>query len=185
MVMRKRKTVRLKEYDYSQAGHYFVTVCAKGRVEWFGHVEDGKMVLNERGVTVERCWNEILRHFPDVDLDAFVVMPNHVHGVIIINPVGNRHACSIQRQYQKLPVIMGSFKSAVSKWIHTAGPGNKGFQWQKSYHDHIIRNEESLQRVREYIANNPALWAQDIENRNRRLPAPSAGGKYYENIIAN
>lgn len=160
--MKLRKSIRLKDYDYSQPGYYFVTICARDRKEWFGEIKNGEMVLNPCGEIATHHWLGIPSHFTGIILDAYVVMPNHMHGIIQIiniNPVGNRHACSLQydhsirRQNQKLPVVIGSFKSAVTKSIHKNTP-NKNFQWQKSFHDHIIRNNKSLQEIRQYIAQN-------------------------------
>ena len=163
-----RKANRKKHYNYSSAGYYFVTICTKDRLSFFGKIEDCKMILNECGEIVRKCWLEIPGHFPNVKTDEFVVMPNHFHGIIIINDfVGNRHACSLQnthenRQHQKLPVIIGSFKSAVTKLIHRKY--DKNFQWQKSYYDHIIRDESSLNNIREYIRQNPLNWDTDKNN---------------------
>ena len=163
-----RKANRKKHYNYSSAGYYFVTICTKDRLSFFGKIEDGKMFLNECGEIVRKCWLEIPGHFPNVKIDEFVVMPNHFHGIIIINdPVGNRHACSLQdiyenRQHQKLPVIIGSFKSAVTKLIHRKY--DNIFQWQKSYYDHIIRDESSLNNIQSYIRQNPQNWDTDKNN---------------------
>ena len=163
-----RKANRKKHYDYSSAGYYFVTNCTKDRLPFFGKIEDDKMNLNECGKIIKACWLEIPDHFPNVKTDEFVVMPNHFHGIIIINdPVGNRHACSLQdiyknRQHQKLPVIIGSFKSAVTKLIHRKYDND--FQWQKSYYDHIIRDESSLNNIRLYIRQNPQNWDTDKNN---------------------
>jgi len=92
-----RKANRYKDYNYSSPGYYFVTICTKDRLSFFGKIEDGKMILNEYGEIVKACWLEIPDHFPNIRIDEFLVMPNHFHGIIIINdPVGNRHACSLQ-----------------------------------------------------------------------------------------
>lgn len=120
------------------------------------------MILNQCGEIAIRHWLGIPIHFVGIILDAFVVMPNHIHGIIQIiniNTVGNRHACSLQydhsirRQNQKLPVVIGAFKSAVSKSVRTIPEFNK-FQWQKSFHDRIIRNDQSLDKIRQYITKN-------------------------------
>ena len=163
-----RKANRYKGYNYSSAGYYFVTICTKDRLSFFGKIEDDKMILNECGEIAEKCWLDIPKHFPNVKTDEFVVMPNHFHGIIIIDGfVGNRHACSLQnthenRQHQKLPVIIGSFKSAVTKLIHRKY--DKNFHWQKSYYDHIIHGESSLNNIRQYIRQNPQNWDTDKNN---------------------
>ncbi len=126
------------------------------------------MILNEYCEIVKKCWLEIPEHFQNVEINEFMVMPNHLHGIIIINDfVGNRHACSLQnthenRQYQKLPEIIGSYKSAVTKLIHRKA--DNSFQWQKSYYDHIIRDESSLNRIQDYIRQNPQNWDTDKNN---------------------
>jgi REP element-mobilizing transposase RayT len=163
-----RKPNRKKYYNYSSAGYYFVTICTKDRLSFFGKIAEDKMIMNEFGRIAEKCWIEIPIHFPNAKTDEFVVMPNHFHGIIIINdPVGNRHAFSLQegnenRQHQKLPVIIGSFKSAVTKLTHRNYA--KDFQWQKSYYDHIIRDESSLNNIRQYIRQNPTNWDMDKNN---------------------
>ena len=155
-----RKSCRLKEYNYSSWGYYFVTICTKDRIDCFGEIKDGLMILNQYGEIAKTKWVEIPQHFDCVQLDQFVVMSNHVHGIIIINSdinnVGNRHACSLQeqRKYQRLPVIVGAYKAAVSKLIRQLTHEGWNFQWQKSYYDHIIRHERSLNNIREYINQN-------------------------------
>ncbi len=157
-----RKANRKKHYNYSSAGYYFVTICTKDRLLFFGKIEDDKMILNKSGEIVKKCWLDIPEHFSIIKIEEFVIMPNHFHGIIIIDDfVWNRHARSIQninenRQHQKLPVIIGSFKSVITKLIHRKY--ENGFQWQKSYYDHIIRNEPSLNNIRQYIRQNPQNW---------------------------
>ncbi len=170
-----RRSIRLKEYDYAHAGAYFVTICAYNGESLFSKIIDGKMRLNEWGHVVEDCWNEVPRHFKNIELDAFVVMPNHMHGIIIItDSVGARHASPLQiPQNQRRPkpkslgAILGSFKSAVAKRINKirATPGTP--VWQRNYYEHIIRSDESVNRIREYILANPLTWRLDRENPRR------------------
>jgi 2-amino-4-hydroxy-6-hydroxymethyldihydropteridine diphosphokinase len=169
--MRERKPNRLINHDYAQAGYYFVTVCTSRRVSWFGTIKDKKMILNEWGRMVQLCWNETPRHFAEIKLDEFVTMPNHIHGILIVKNqninVGNRHACSLRRgrrQCQTVPLVVESFKSAVSRLINKTLPAGKHFRWQKSYHDRIIRAETELNAIREYIQNNPLNWETDPDN---------------------
>jgi putative transposase len=173
--IKRRKRIRLPGYDYSRVGHYFVTAHIHDHAPWFGRVVGGKMVMNGRGEIVLRCWNEIPGHFSGVQTDGFIVMPDHVHGILIIGDnVGDGHARPLLadtdtvtgktwRCHEKLPVVMGSFKSAVTKRIHLSD-GSGRFRWQRSYHDHIIRDDADLARIREYIGNNPVNWASDEEN---------------------
>lgn len=166
-----RRSVRLKEYDYSQAGAYFVTVCAWNRECLFGEIVDGEMQLNELGVVVQECWDEIPRHFPNVELDEFIVMPNHVHGIIVIIVDGRGTACRAPTTEKfgkpvanSLPTIIRSFKSATTKRINQTR-GTPGVRlWQRNYYEHVIRNEESLNEIRQCISGNPKRWAEDEDN---------------------
>ena len=179
-----RRSIRLKGYDYTQAGAYFVTICTKDRACLFGDVADSVMRLNQMGHIVRQCWLAIPEHFPHVLLDEFVVMPNHVHGIIVImatHDVGATRASPLQDdtptrprgpQRQSVASIVGSFKSAATKRIneHRGTPGAP--VWQRDYFEHIIRNDESLNRTREYILNNPLQWALDRENPLARGAEP-------------
>ena len=178
----RRRSIRLKGYDYNQAGAYFVTICTHDRVFLFGQIENGEMTSSEPGHMVEQYWNEIPAHFPHVELDAFVIMPNHVHGILLITePVGAKNFSppppprpSPQRQRPGTSKTVGSvirgFKIGVTKWMreHTLIPN----VWQRNYYEHIIRDEADLNRVREYIAANPARWDEDDENPGNIKKAP-------------
>ena len=162
-----RRSIRLRGYDYSRAGAYFVTVCAQERECVFGDVVSGRMVLNNSGRMVEKCWNDIPVHFPHVKSDEFIVMPNHVHGILLI--VGARHAVPLPEQFGKpvsssIPTVVRSFKSAATKQINQTrnNPGAK--LWQRNYYEHIIREDDELNRIREYMISNPAQWESDPEN---------------------
>ena len=139
----------------------------------FGDVVNGRMVLNNSGRMVEKCWNDIPVHFPHVKSDEFVVMPNHVHGIVVIDAVGARHAVPLPEQFGKpvsgsIPTVVRSFKSAVTKRIN-AVRGNPGAKlWQRNYWEHIIRNESEWNRIREYIRNNPGTWESDRLNEQAR-----------------
>jgi REP element-mobilizing transposase RayT len=178
-----RRSIRLKDYDYSKPGSYFITICTHNRVCLFGEIMDGEMMLNDAGNIVKQCWLEIPNHFPHVGLDAFVVMPNHMHGIIILHenanvgennyshlhlPTQNDHHIDLPKQnntFQLPSRLVGSiirgFKIGVTKWfrIHT-----KIYPvWQRNYYEHIIRNELELYNIRSYILNNPLQW-KDHEN---------------------
>mgnify|MGYP005856786213 CR=1 FL=1 len=170
---RGRRSIRLEGYDYRWPGAYFITICTKRRVCLFGEVVAGEMHLNEVGRTVEGCWLRIPDHFPGVELDAFVVMPNHVHGILVITgswdvPWGT-HASPLRThptgpQARSIGAIMGSFKSATTRCInkHRATPGAR--IWQRNYYEHVIRDQQSLERLRQYIQDNPARWELDPDN---------------------
>jgi REP element-mobilizing transposase RayT len=166
----KRKQMRIDDYDYSLPGDYFVTICTKGLIDHFGQIANSKIKLSEVGNIADQYWKVIPNHFNNVELDKHVVMPNHVHGIITItDPVGNWHANSlrrnekISRRFQRLPVIIGSYKSAVTKYTNRSC-GNSGFKWQRYYYDHIIETDEALDNIREYITLNPETWEDDFEN---------------------
>ena len=186
-----RKSLRLKGYDYSQPGHYFVTIVANGRECVFGEVVNGKMILNDGGKMVKRCWKNIPEHYPAVILDKYVIMPNHVHGIIIITNrndvyggvqnlinvgVQNFEPLQIQKQnsgynyqqnkYQKiiprsLGAIIRGFKIGVTKWFHENTNINK--VWQRNFYDYIIRDKNELYPIRKYINNNPKNWQNELE----------------------
>ncbi len=174
-----RHSIRLKEYDYAAPGAYFVTIVTRNRMCLFGNVADGVMWLNVLGRIASAYWAEIPHHFPNVTLDAFVVMPNHIHGIVIVTSpigvdgVGAQHAAPLHGPQPvphvnvvpgSLGVIVRSFKSAVTKRIGTLRTIVGTPVWQRNYYEHIIRNERSLNHIREYILNNPLQWEIDWEN---------------------
>jgi putative transposase len=148
----ERKSPRLREYDYASAGAYFVTVCARNRACVFGAVARDEMRPNRVGRIVQDSWTAIPTNFPTVRLDAFVVMPNHIHGIVWLSRAG--HA-------PPLPVVIGSFKSAASRAAGRA-------LWQRSFFDRVIRDEKELRALRQYVAQNPLRWALDGENPSAR-----------------
>lgn len=173
MKYKNREKNRLQNYDYSQNGIYFITICTKEKEELFGKVENGEINLNELGEIVEKCYLEIPKHFDSVYLDQYVIMPNHIHGIIEINQVGNAYmrSVNIDRTKMLLSKIIQGFKAAVTRIEN--GFGNKKMKervyafptiWQKSFYDNIIRNEISLNKIREYIINNPKVWDRDRNN---------------------
>jgi len=166
-----RRSIRLKGYDYSQAGAYFVTICTQDKECLFGDIVDGEIRLNDAGRMVRDIWHKITEHFPHADIDEFVVMPNHFHGIGVINSDGKGMACHAptQRQFAKpiagsLSAIVGSFKSAVTRQINQIR-NTPGYPvWQRNYYEHVIRDEEEINRIREYIIGNPAKWSDDENN---------------------
>ncbi|MFC2110838.1 transposase [Bacteroidota bacterium] len=173
-------STRLQNWDYGWNAAYFITICTQNMEHYFGDISNGKMKLSEIGELANRFWNEIPNHFPFVKLDAFVVMPNHIHGILIIdNPIKNNnnppvetlHATSLRSLPMKnqkmadispkpgsLPTIVRSYKSAVTKHARKTNPN---FAWQPRFHDHIIKNNKSLIRIQNYIINNPTNWKDD------------------------
>ena len=170
-----KKQYRRRNYDYSQNGSYFITICTADREMFFGDINDGKIELSEIGWIAEKFWQEIPSHFLGVNLDEYVIMPNHIHGVIEINksdPVGTGH-CPVPTVGSKfghvtpksLSTIVGSYKSIVTKEINLHIQ-NSGFAWQLRFHDRIIRDEGELNRIREYIESNPSNWESDRNNQD-------------------
>jgi REP element-mobilizing transposase RayT len=227
-IIRNRKLQRLKSFDYSTDGAYFITICIANRENLFGEIVNGKMIPNACGKVAQKCWQEIPNHFPDTRLDEFIVMPNHIHGIVWIEndggvgggvgnaggDVGNKNFCSLRGsvmqdfclphgakddntrvgnmggdnacvgnchenslrgaiqngcQSNKIPwqtklsyslsSIIRGFKIGVTKWCRQNNQEN--FRWQKSFYDRIIRDEEELNRIREYIWANPVNWETD------------------------
>ena len=166
------KSIRLQDYDYSSNGAYFITMCTKDRECVFGNIIDGKMELSKVGKIVCDEWvkTEQLRKY--IQLDEWIIMPNHFHGIVIIkndnvmDNVETRRGVSLQRFgtsiSKSLPIIVNHFKSAVKRWCNKNG--YEQFQWQRNYYEHIIRNENELNRICEYIINNPLKWTLDRNN---------------------
>jgi REP element-mobilizing transposase RayT len=176
---RNRRSIRLRGYDYSREGTYFLTICTQNRQCLFGTITEDRMVLNDAGRTAADCWLRIPDHFPNVELDEWVVMPNHIHGIVVIvdssanatavPPVGANH-------YSPLPVplrvpprptgtshtigsMVRGFKIGVTKWHRKRWVASQ--IWQRNYWEHIIRNEQELNRIRQYIVDNPLQWEHD------------------------
>ena len=165
----QRRSIRLRDYDYSQAGAYFITICTHKKEYAFGDIRDGKIELTAIGKIASKYWIEIPEHFDAVELDEFVVMPNHIHGIVIINHVGVQNFEPLRHKYQHvIPKSIGSiiraYKSMVSHWCKANGHDH--FRWQRNFYEHVIRNEDDLDEIREYIVNNPLKWDLDSENPN-------------------
>ena len=177
---RNRRSLRLSDYEYGTTGAYFVTVCTKDRIPLFGEIDHSEMRLNEFGNIVTACWFDLSHHFPNIQLDTFIVMPNHVHGLIEITdefsetPVGAQHAAPVPGaklrtstpnvQRGSLAAIVRCFKAASARRINLSAGMPGTTIWQRNYYEHVIRGELELQRVREYIVNNPVRWDEDEEN---------------------
>jgi len=172
----RRTSLRLAGYDYTQAGAYFVTMCAYGRECIFGHVSGEHMILNQLGRIVQEEWVRSGELRAEIELDVHVVMPNHVHGIVVINPEddvvkkarlrkGHQDSSGSSQQKGMMKRSLGSFiagfKSAVTKRSKALSDQSQQSVWQQNYYDHIIRNDDDLIRVREYIINNPAHWHKD------------------------
>lgn len=172
--LHRNGSIRLTNYDYSRNGYYFVTICAKYRSNVFGEIIDGEMKYNEIGKMANKFWQEIPEHFSFVILDEWVIMPDHVHGIIVINKqivnadvVGAQNIARLQNvqplnhrnifgpQSNNLASIIRGYKIAVTKH---ANVNNIPFKWQPLYYEHIIRDDRALNNIRRYIRNNPRMW---------------------------
>jgi REP element-mobilizing transposase RayT len=203
-----RRSIRLKDYDYSQAGLYFITICVQNRECVFGKIADNKMILNKYGKIAYGEWLKTPDMRPNIQLDEFIVMPNHIHGIIVItdndgdgggrgvlhtpldnndhtprdentpcdhdhtplskggngengSDLGNRGVCNtpLRSPSNTIGAIIRGYKSAVTKQIHELGFSDA--IWQRNYHEHIIRNEQSYQNIVDYIIHNPEKWQDD------------------------
>jgi REP element-mobilizing transposase RayT len=184
-------STRLQNWNYGWNGAYFITLCCKNQCHCFGEISEGKMQLSAIGVIADVLWYEIKNHAKDIILGEFIVMPNHIHGIVVLenadgdsdsdaDDVETRHALSLQPQPQTQPQpqsigqkrfqnqgkntlssIIGSYKSAVTKHAHRL---DFDFLWQPRFYDHIIRNEKSYHQIADYIKNNPAKWDMDKLN---------------------
>ena len=170
----KIKSTRLQNWDYGNNGYYFVTICTKNKNKYFGEIENREMILNDIGKIAEKYWLEIPKHFDFVLLDEFVIMPNHIHGIIIINKNDifsslhkTQDIASLLRSNKKnkfgvqsknLASIIRGFKIGVTKY---ANQNSIPFRWQPRFYDRIIRVEIELSNIREYIAFNPVKWQKD------------------------
>jgi putative transposase len=166
---RDRKRLRLKDYDYSQPGAYFVTICTKDREHRFGEIVGGQMRQNDLAAVVQSCWDDLPNHYPNVGLDEFVIMPNHVHGIVIImdDPVGatsRRPPTGAGKPRPYLGNVVAYFKYQSAKRINEISNTPGAHVWQRGYYDHIIRDNRSMERIRDYIRENPQRWSSDKEN---------------------
>ena len=164
-----RRSIRVKGYDYSSEGAYYVTIVAYHRDCIFGEIKDEEVHLNDFGNIADKCWREIPNHFRNVELGAYVIMPNHMHGIIMINDNrrGTIYRAPTQEQFQKpvsgsIPTIIRTYKAAVTRRI--GREHNATGIWQRNYYEHIVRDEKDLQNKTDYIEANPMLWDKDDNN---------------------
>lgn len=151
---RTRRAIRLKGYDYRANGAYFITICTVNREPVLGSVFDGEIHHSPTGEIVQDAWLWLEQQYLYVILDAFVIMPNHLHGILVLAPTG-------EVAPKPLGGLIGAFKTVSTKQFNQRQGLDAGKLWQPYFHDHIIRNEADLDRVRKYIADNPARWKED------------------------
>lgn len=175
-----RRSVRLAGYNYSLQGAYFVTICVQDRLCLFGTIAGDQVELNEAGRMVHDEWEALPERFPAVLLDAFVIMPNHLHGIIVIRNPREESGEAEVAQRPALGAIIQAFKSlsTVQYGRHVKSEGWPRYRkrlWQRSYYEHVIRSGKDLERIRRYIADNPAGWSTDQENPDAGNGHTSAG----------
>ncbi len=169
---RHRRLTRLKEYDYFQPGGYFITICTKKRSCLFGVVDNDRVILNQYGEIIKLSWLALPEHYHNIELDVLVIMPNHIHGIIFLTDVGAglKPAPTVPAiPIHPLPEIVRGFKTFSSRKINELRNMPGTALWQRSYYEHVIRRDESLEKIRDYIETNPLRWSLDKENPvNRR-----------------
>jgi REP element-mobilizing transposase RayT len=161
------ESTRLKEWDYSSPGYYFVTMCTQNRECAFGEIVNGQMQLSSIGKIVAEEWQKTEQIRENIELDEWIIMPNHIHAIVVIeddkkNNVETHCNASLQINKNNLSYIIRGFKSSATKRIRTSG--HTDFSWQSRFYDHVIRNENSLEQIREYIHNNALKWDTDEDN---------------------
>jgi REP element-mobilizing transposase RayT len=152
-----RKPLRLPHYDYASPGAYFVTICTHGRACLFGSINGSEAALSYEGGIVRKVWSGLPAHYPNVALDEFVIMPNHVHGILVIHDEGGR----------PLSEMVRGFKAFSTRELQSNGLTRTPV-WQRGYYEHVVRDDDDLTAIREYIRNNPLKWELDEENPERR-----------------
>ncbi len=171
--MKNRRSIRLNTYNYASKGAYFITICAIVRQPWFGKVHDKAMQLNDAGRMIDAEWQNLATRFTHIELDTFIVMPDHIHGIICIT--GGTTPTPMPRSNEgpngtvrgSIGHIIQAFKSLTTN-TYIQRVDQQGWQpfpgklWQRNYYEHIIRNEHDLQRIREYILGNPSRWKQIV-----------------------
>jgi REP element-mobilizing transposase RayT len=150
-----RKRTRLKEYDYSNNAYYFITICVNNKSEVFGKVENNSIILNDYGLVIKKNLRDLMERFKTVEIDYYVIMPNHFHCVFILENENDKSKVSISN-------IIGAFKSITTIELHKMGLTD--FKWQRSFYDRIIRDEKELYNIRQYIEQNPLRWELEKDN---------------------
>jgi REP element-mobilizing transposase RayT len=184
-----RRSIRLRSWDYRSAGAYFVTICTQHRDCRFGDIRGNEMMLNDAGQMVQTCWQQIRDRFAGIELDTWLVMPNHIHSILIMPDIpavgaplvgaqekGDRAptADTDVRQCPTVGEVVGAFKSTSTN-LYIRGVREQGWPyfdrrlWQRNYYERVIRNERELNAIRQYILDNPANWEKDEENPHRRM----------------
>ena len=187
---RQRRSIRLQGYDYTRQGAYFVTICTRNRACLLGDIVEGRMHLSEAGRLAQAVWEDLPHHYPHVQIDVWVIMPNHMHGIVILTEaqatdddmqvgadpdVGAISKTDVGAGLKPAPTvpaptrhglseIVRAFKTFSARRINALHNTVGTPFWQRNYYEHVIRNQSALDRIRQYIADNPARWSEDLEN---------------------
>ena len=179
---RQRRSIRLQGYDYTRQGAYFVTICTRNRVCLLGDIVEGRIRLSEAGRLAQAVWEDLPHHYPHVQIDVWVIMPNHMHGIIILTEAqateddmqsGADPRTAVGAGFKPAPTaatrhglseIVRAFKTFSARRINALHNTVGTPFWQRNYYEHVIRNESALDRIRQYIVDNPARWREDPEN---------------------
>ncbi len=182
-----RRSIRLPQYDYTRAGAYFVTLCCHQKKCLFGEIERGIMELNAIGEVVQQVWLNLPNHFPQVELDDFVIMPNHLHGIVCL--LGNDDLINSEPSITpttqmlngtikgSLGAILQNFKSVSTRRVNKV-TRNSGTIWQRNYYERVIRGDRAYENIKRYIQQNPLKWEQDPENPIQFPHNPTVGAKH-------
>ena len=195
-----RRSIRLKGWDYAGAGAYFVTICTHRRENLFGEIVAGEMRLNDCGRVAQWYWEALPGRVPGLQLDAYVVMPNHLHGLLVLGK-GEASAGQVPDHFRpraadasplrprgtergSLGAIIQNYKSITTRRLNTVAGTPGAPVWQRNYYEHIVRDARALNAIRAYIRNNPFKWALDRDNagNTRRLPAPASAADYLADL---
>jgi len=170
----KRKSLRLKNYDYSTTGYYFITILTDDRKNLFGSIKNEKIVLNDLGLIANNTWLSIPQHFSNITLDEYVIMPNHMHGIFLYS-TDEEHKCEDKKIAKSIGTFLQSYKATVTRESRS----NRLRQnvWQRNYYEHVIRNEDELSKTREYIKYNPLKW--DLDRNNLESTRLVSNGSIY------
>ena len=156
MSLPQRKSIRLKTYNYKQDGFYFITICVQNKESLLGKITENEHIVYDAGLMIEKTWNDLAKYYKGVVAHEFVIMPNHIHGII-----------ELQSSTIDIPTVIQRFKSFTTKQ-YIDGVNNLNWQpfckklWQRNYYEHVVRNEESLEVLRNYIIDNPLKWEEDV-----------------------
>jgi REP element-mobilizing transposase RayT len=174
---RRRNSMRHVNHDYTAPGAYFVTICVQDRRPLFGRVVQGTMYLSALGAIAHHCWPAVTRHHKHVQLDTYIVMPNHVHVLLLLLAPPNKQSRPQRRQFARpvagsISTLVGTYKAEVTRRARRAGLAPPGKLWQRNFWDSIVRDQQGLDRVRRYIETNPQRWNADRLHPTAPPPPP-------------